>query len=245
MEEAERIARRFSTVDPAQLTVADLPPPGQEARLRDLLRGGYLRATLSIWIMQFCGGGVFAGLAVWLPSILLRMGFPVVRSFLFTAAITGAGAIGNIARDCCSTGSGGGPTLALFFLLGGVLMLAWGLAESAVAVVAIGACTAFFGAGGAGGPLFTYTSEIYPTRFRGAGTGWAAGWQRIGGVVAPIVLGALLAVPGSGYRVFVTMAVTLLIGGVAVLVLGSETRGKSLEQISAELRQIGSRHAFL
>ncbi len=233
--EAERIARRYSTVDPSQLTVEDLPAPGNEARLRDLLRPGYLRATLSIWIMQFCGGGVFAGLAVWLPSILLRMGFPVVRSFLFTAAITGAGALGNIGAGLLLDRIGRRSTLALFFLLGGVLMLVWGLAQSALAVVTIGAFTAFFGAGGAGGPLFTYTSEIYPTRFRGAGTGWAAGWQRIGGVVAPIVLGALLAVPGSGYRVFATMAATLLAGGVAVLALGFETRGKSLEQISAEL----------
>jgi putative MFS transporter len=131
------------------------------------------------------------------------------------------------------------PTLAIFFLLGGGLMLIWGIAESAGAVVMLGALTAFFGAGGAGGPLFTYTSEVYPTRFRGAGTGWAAGWQRIGGIVAPIVLGALLAVPGSGYRVFVTMAASLLVGGVAVLLLGFETRGKSLEQISAELSNRG------
>jgi MFS transporter, putative metabolite:H+ symporter len=235
VDEAERIARRFSTVDPAQLPVAALPPAGAEARLRDLLRFGYLRATLSIWIMQFCGGAVFAGLAVWLPSILLRMGFPVVRSFLFTAAITGAGALGNIGAGLLLDRIGRRITLAVFFLLGGVLMLAWGLAESAPAVVAIGAFTAFFGAGGAGGPLFTYTSEIYPTRFRGAGTGWAAGWQRIGGIVAPIVLGALLAVPGSSYRVFATMAASLLVGGLAVLVLGFETRGKSLEQISLEL----------
>jgi len=235
VDEAERIARRFSTVDPAQLSVAELPPPDAEARLRDLLRFGYLRATLSIWIMQFCGGAVFAGLAVWLPSILLRMGFPVVRSFLFTAAITGAGALGNIGAGLLLDRIGRRFTLALFFLLGGVLMLAWGFAESAPAVVAIGACTAFFGAGGAGGPLFTYTSEVYPTRFRGAGTGWAAGWQRIGGIVAPIVLGALLAGAGSSYRVFAIMAASLLVGGLAVLALGFETRGKSLEQISLEL----------
>jgi putative MFS transporter len=234
-DEAARIARRYSTIDPLDCPAAPLPPPGQGARATDLLRGGYLRATLSIWIMQFCGGAVFAGLAVWLPSILLRMGFPIVRSFLFTAVITGAGALGNLGAGLLLDRIGRRPTLALFFLAGGVLMLVWGWAQSAAGVVIAGACTAFFGAGGAGGPLFTYTSEVYPTRFRGTGTGWAAGWQRIGGIVAPIVLGALLAVPGGGYQVFMTMAASLLVGGVAVLLLGFETRGKSLEQIAAEL----------
>ena len=233
-DEAERVARRFSTADPAYCAVVG-GVTGRQARLSDLVRGRYLRATLSIWIMQFCGGAVFAGLAVWLPSILVGMGFPVVRSYLFTAAITGAGALGNIGAGLLLDRIGRRPTLAVFFLAGGLLMLVWGMAQSAVAVVALGALTAFFGAGGAGGPLFTYTSEGYPTRFRGAGTGWAAGWQRIGGIVAPIVLGALLAVPGSGYRVFVTMAASLMIGGAAVVLLGFETRGKSLEQISAEL----------
>jgi putative MFS transporter len=234
-DEAERIARSLSTVDPAHCIVAPAEAAGNQAHLRDLFRGGYVRATLSIWIMQFCGGAVFAGLAVWLPSILVGMGFPVVRSFLFTAAITGSGAVGNIGAGLLLDRIGRKPTLAIFLLMGGGLMLVWGLATSALAVVAIGALTAFFGAGGAGGPLFTYTSEVYPTRFRGAGTGWAAGWQRIGGIVAPIVLGAMLAMPGSGYRVFVTMSASLLAAGVAVMLLGFETRGKSLEQINAEL----------
>lgn len=236
-DEAELITRRLTKLDPVSLPQPALPPPGAEARLGDLLRGGYLRATLSIWIMQFCGGAVFAGLAVWLPSLLVRMGFPVVRSFLFTAAITGAGAIGNIGAGLLLDRIGRRRTLAIFFVVGGMLMFVWGLAESATAVVLIGACTAFFGAGGAGGPLFTYTSEVYPTRYRGAGTGWAAGWQRIGGIVAPIVLGGMLAAGGSGYKLFATMGLSLLAGGVAVLLLGFETRGKSLEQIGLELRQ--------
>ena len=235
LEEAERITRRLSTVAPDTMSATALTPAPLAASLGDLLRRGYLRATLSIWIMQFCGGAVFVGLAVWLPSVFVRMGFPLVRSFLFTAAITGAGALGNIGGGLLLDRIGRRPTLAAFFLLGGALMLAWGLAQSGPAIVALGAITAFFGAGGAGGPLFTYTSEVYPTRFRGAGTGWAAGWQRIGGIVAPVLLGSLLTAQAGAYAFFVAMAVALLVGGIAVLALGTETRNKSLEQIGAEL----------
>ncbi len=233
--EAERIARRLSTVAPEDVPRADLPPAAIAARVGDLLRRGYLKTTLSVWIMQFCAGIVFVGLAVWLPTVFVRMGFPVVRSFLFTAAITGSGALGNIAAGLLLDRFGRRPTLAAFALTGGLMMLVWGLAQSGPLIVALGALTAFFGAGSGGGPLFTYVSEIYPTRFRGAGTGWAAGWQRIGGIVAPVVLGSLLAAHAGAYLFFVALAVALLVSGTAVLVLGKETRGKSLERINAEL----------
>jgi putative MFS transporter len=115
-------------------------------------------------------------------------------------------------------------------------MLAWSQADGALTIVTLGAATAFFGAGGAGGPLFTYTSEIFPTRFRGTGVGWAAGWQRIGGILAPSALGLLLASHPSSVVFFGVLAVVLLVGAVTMFTLGFETRGKSLEQINASLR---------
>ncbi|HEY2131362.1 MAG TPA: MFS transporter [Acetobacteraceae bacterium] len=238
--EAERIVRWLSTVRPEEVEAVNPASgtalAGTHTRLRDLLRRGYLRATLGVWIMQFCGGAVFVGLAVWLPSIFVRMGFPMVRGFYFTAAITGAGALGNIGAGLLLDRIGRRATLAAFLTLGGLFMLAWGLAESGPAIVALGALTAFFGAGGAGGPLFTYTSEIYPTSLRGTGTGWAAGCQRIGGIVAPVLLGSLLASHASAYAFFVVMALALIAGGMAALLLGFETSGKSLEDISMQLR---------
>ena len=234
MREAEQVARALSTVAPEDVPLVAVPPAAA-GRLRDLLRGGYLRVTLGAWVMQFCAGVVFVGLAVWLPSVFVRMGFPVVRSFLFTAAITGAGALGNIGAGLLLDRIGRRPTLGAFALTGGVMMLAWGFAQSGPMILVLGAFTAFFGAGSGGGPLFTYISEIYPTRFRGAGTGWAAGWQRIGGIVAPVALGSLLAAHAGAYLFFVALAAALLVSGTTVLVLGAETRGKSLEAISAEL----------
>jgi MFS transporter, putative metabolite:H+ symporter len=233
--EAEHVVRWLSTVPPDQVPTA-APEPGGERRLRDLMSPGYARATISVWIMHFCGGAVFFGLGVWLPTVFVHMGFPLVRSFYFTAAITGAGALGNLAGGLLLDRLGRRPTLTAFFLLGGLFMLAWSQADGALTIVTLGAATAFFGAGGAGGPLFTYTSEIFPTRFRGTGVGWAAGWQRIGGILAPSALGLLLASHPSSVVFFGVLAVVLLVGAVTMFTLGFETRGKSLEQINASLR---------
>jgi MFS transporter, putative metabolite:H+ symporter len=169
--EAERVVRWLSTVPPDQVP-ADAPRgSGNDGRLRDLLRPGYIRATLSVWIMHFCGGTVFFGLGVWLPTVFVHMGFPLVRSFYFTAVITGAGALGNLAGGVLIDRLGRRPTLTAFFLLGGVFMLIWGQAEGAATIVTLGAVTTFFGAGGGGGPLL-----------RGA-CGGAAGGRRHDGHV--------------------------------------------------------------
>ncbi len=235
LREANAIVTRLSTVDPATLPPSSRLPVVQPARVGEIVSGAYLRPTLGIWLMQFTGGAVFFGLAIWLPSIFARMGFPLVKSFVFTGVITGAGALGNLVGGALLDRIGRRTTVSLLLGIGGLLMLAWGRATSPAAILALGALTALFSSGGAGGPLFAYTSEIYPTRFRAAGTGWAASWQRIGGIVAAPALGALLTAGIPGYAFFVVMGAVLLIGAIGGYLLGFETRGKSLEEITAAL----------
>ncbi len=232
---ATAIVRGFSTIDPASIASQRQPVKHEPARLRDIISGGYTAPTLGIWLMQFTGGAIFFGLAIWLPSIFAKMGFPIVKSFAFTGLIAGAGALGNVGGGFMLERWGRRKTVAAFFCVGGLLMLVWGHASSAGAILGIGALTAFFASGAAGGPLFAYTSEIYPTRFRAAGTGWAAGWQRIGGIIAAPVLGSMLGAGAPGYAFFAVMSGVLLVGGIGGYLLGYETRGKSLEQITADL----------
>ena len=235
MKEAEAIARRFSDVDPSGIEVAVTVHAEPHAKLKDLASAGYLRTTAALWLMQFCGGAVFIGMLVWLPSIFVKLGFSLVRSFIYTAAITASGALGNVVGGGLLDRIGRRPTLGGAFIVGGVLMLAWGYAATETALLVLGCATTFFAFGAAGGPLFAYTSEVYPTRFRATGTGWAAGWQRVGGIVAPMALGYILANGGGNFLFFAVLSATLLMGGLAMLLLGYETKGRSLEQIQSDL----------
>jgi putative MFS transporter len=83
--------------------------------------------------------------------------------------------------------------------------------------------------------------ELYPTRVRGTGTGSAAAFGRIGGILAPLVVGRLMtgavsgAAPGAngGFAaVFTVFTAVLLAGAAAVAIYGEETRGRTLEQIA-------------
>jgi putative MFS transporter len=68
---------------------------------------------------------------------------------------------------------------------------------------------------------------------RGTGTGSAAAFGRIGGILAPLAVGRLMGDWGGGFTaVFVMFAVVLALGSLSVATLGEETRGRTLEEIS-------------
>ena len=234
LSEAETIARRFSDIDPTSISVSAVEHVEQRASLKDLMSAGYLRTTAGIWIMQFCNGAKDVSLAVWLPTIFVNMGFSLVKSFAFTATVAAAGALGNVVAGSCLDRIGRRPTLITAYFTSALLMLAWGSASSEMALIMLGCLTVFF-AGSLGGPSYTYASEVYPTRFRATGTGWAAACQRAGGIAAPTLLGIVLASSHSSFVFFAAISAMMFVGGMTMLFLGYETKGRSLEQIQSQL----------
>ncbi len=49
--------------------------------------------------------------------------------------------------------------------------------------------------------LYAYTPELYPTRSRATGSGFASSFGRIGSLVGPYVVGVLLPITGQVGRV--------------------------------------------
>ncbi len=66
---------------------------------------------------------------------------------------------------------------------------------------------------------------------RGTGAGAAAAIGRTGGIIAPLIVGNILAANLGQDVVFAQFAAVLIAGAIAVLLLGQETKGKSLEEI--------------
>lgn len=209
-------------------------PPQAKVRVSTLLAREYWKQTLSVWAMQFLNGFVFFGIAVWLPTLFLKMGFSFVHSLLFTGIITGSGAVGNVVAGLLLDSWGRRPTLILFSVIGGIALACWGLSPSAEVVIIIGAIGAFFSFGLAG-PLFTYVSEIYPTALRATGVGISGSWQRVGGIVAPYVLGVLLGANVSVSLIFVFVGALMLACGFIAWLAAIETKLESLEQIQTDV----------
>jgi putative MFS transporter len=201
----------------------------------DLLSRRYLRYTLSIWLMELCAGAFLYGLSTWLPSVLEKRGISLLHSFAYTAVITAVGVVGALLAGQLVNRVGRRSVLGVGFLVSGAFCLWWGAVSTSTAVVVLGSAATFFGSGLAGSTLYAYASELYPTFNRATGLGWAAAWQKAGGLIIPTVIGFVLAAHGSSYVFFVLFCVISVLAGIAALVATFETRGKTVEQITDEL----------
>ena len=200
----------------------------------------YARRTAMLWILWF--GMVFSyyGIFTWLPQILATSaGYGLVRSFEFVLIITLAQIPGYFSAAYLVERWGRKPTLVVYLLGSAAAALAFGLRglgadASGAEIVLWGSLVSFFNLG-AWGVLYGYTPELYPTAARGSGAGWAAGIGRVGGIVGPYLVGLML---GGGTfgpgAVFVVFAVVLLVIALDVLILGEETMGRTLDEISGE-----------
>ena len=191
--------------------------------------------TLMLWIAWF--GIVFSyyGIFMWLPSIVFAQGFEVVKTFEYVLIMTLAQLPGYFAAAWLVDVIGRRYTLSSFLLMSGVCAYFFGNATVSYSILGWGAAMSFFNLG-AWGVIYTYTPELYPTAIRALGSGWAAGFGRIGGMTAPMLVGVLLTGGALMNSIFLMFASVFVIISIIVLSLGIESKKKSLEEIDASLK---------
>lgn len=191
--------------------------------------------TLMLWLAWF--GIVFSyyGIFMWLPSIVFAQGFEVVKTFEYVLIMTLAQLPGYFAAAWLVDVIGRRYTLSMFLMMSGVCAYFFGNAATASSLLMWGAAMSFFNLG-AWGVIYTYTPELYPTAIRALGSGWAAGFGRIGGMIAPMLVGVLLVHGAHINLIFAMFAAVFVFISVIVLSLGIESKKKSLEEIDAAFK---------
>jgi putative MFS transporter len=212
---------------------ADAPAPAPaatRASAASLLRDGLRRRTVAIWVVWFATNFSYYGAFVWLPTLLVEAGFPLVKSFEYTLLITLAQLPGYAASAWLIEKWGRRGTLATFLLGSAVAATAFGfgaVSGSATQIVVSGMFLSFFNLG-AWGALYAVTPELYPTRLRGTGAGWAAGVGRIASVAAPLSVPPLLVLGGTPV-LFAVFGGVFVVAAAAALAL-PELRGTRLAE---------------
>ena len=167
-----------------------------------------------------------------MPKLLAGQGYSVVKTFEYVLVMILAQLPGYFAAAVLVEKIGRKATLAGFLGACAVCAYCFGQSGSTLEIMLWGSLMSFFNLG-AWGVLYTYTPELYPVRFRAFGSGWAGAVGRIGGIVAPMVVAGM---SGSGgfARIFVMFAVVLAAVVLVIVLLGEETKGRTLEEISAD-----------
>ncbi|WP_420851852.1 MFS transporter [Paenibacillus allorhizoplanae] len=196
--------------------------PGQPMKLTKLFTT-YKRETIALWAVWFAIAFSYYGMFLWLPSVLVDKGFSMIQSFRYVLLMTLAQLPGYFAAAYLVEKWGRKPTLSVFLVLSGVMSVGFGLSHNISMLLLTGSLLSFFNLG-AWGALYAYTPENYPTEIRAVGTGFAASFGRIGSVIAPFLVGAMVQ-KNIGYAsIFGMFAVVILLGTGILLLFGKETK---------------------
>lgn len=190
----------------------------------------YRMRTVMIWTLWFTALFGFYSLTTWISALLVQSGFSIVKSAGFTILMSLPGIPGYLCAAFLVDRVGRKPMVSGYLLMAAVACFFYGRATSFAAVVGWGIVMQFF-MFGMWSLLYTYSPELYPTRARATGCGFASSLGRLGALIGPFVVGAILGAVGTS-GVFTLGAVVIAIGAITVIIIGPETRCKTLEQIS-------------
>lgn len=237
-ERAEATVRDIESRVRDRMGGKDLPPVVRQAAapapettgLRTLFSGIYARRTTMLWTLWFFALLGFYGLTTWLGALLQAKGFPITKSVFYTILISLAGIPGFLVSAWIVESWGRKATLVMNLLCGAIACHFYGSAANQTQLIIAGLCMQFF-LFGMWSALYAYTPELYPTHVRATGTGFASAVGQIGSLIGPYVIGVILPAAGQS-GVFALGAGAFVVAALAVLLLGEETRGRTLESIS-------------
>jgi putative MFS transporter len=187
----------------------------------------YRRQTIMLWIVWF--GVVFSyyGMFLWLPSVMVMKGFSLIKSFEYVLIMTLAQLPGYFTAAWFIEKFGRKFVLVVYLVGTAISAYFFGTANSTTLLIGSGILLSFFNLGAWGG-LYAYTPEQYPTIIRGTGSGLAASFGRIGGVLGPLLVGYWVTQKMPISSIFSIFCISILIAAFAVLFLGKETKKREL-----------------
>ena len=199
--------------------------------LADVFRGGLLRITLLVSLMNACTMFAWWGFNQWIPAYLSlpeKDGLIVFSTGTMSAFII-ALQIGlwsryitfAVTRDAIARKR---PNV-IYLLAAAVLILAYGATRDTTLLLVLGPVTAFFATGYFSG-FGAVTAEIYPTAFRATAQGFTYNIGRLASAVAPYAVGSMAATRGFG--IAFSLAAGAFVLAAIVWTWIPETRGRAL-----------------
>ena len=193
----------------------------------------YRGRTASLTILWIALNFTFQGVFLWLPSILIAGGNSVSQSYLFSLIISLGQVPGTLLAAALADRASRRLTFGLCIVFWGIAVFFFGMSRGPAAVLGWGFLLAV-GSGAAWGLAYPFTTELYPTRMRGFATGWATGVGRVGGILAPYLVGVFIQAGIGEGAIFGMLSAAPVLAALSLASLRQETTGRALEEISRE-----------
>lgn len=219
--------RKAISDSPRHIANRSKETPSFTRNLASIWTKEHRKSTVMLWVLWFTVVFSYYGMFLWLPTVMVMKGFSLIKSFEYVLIMTLAQLPGYFTAAYFIERYGRKFVLVLYLSMTALSALWFGSAGSLAPLLTAGILLSFFNLGAWGG-LYAYTPELYPTRIRSTGAGMAASCGRVGGIVAPLLVGLLVKNGVSLTWIFSMFFIVILIGVLTVAFFGPETRNIEL-----------------
>jgi len=226
--EAKTVLDRVATTNGKPVLAGKLTDTKeQRLPLSALFSGPYARRSwliLAAWLLVSIS---YYGIFVWLPGKLVSAGehYGFLRGYGFLVLLALAQIPGYALAAYGVERWGRKPTLIAFLLLSAVGCFLYAVLSDPLTIAAAMMLMSF-ALLGTWGALYAFTPELYPTPLRASGMGLAGAMARLGGLLAPTVVG--MVVTYSFNVALGLFAAILLLGAIATAAIDVETKQQPL-----------------
>lgn len=215
---------------------------GDEAPVKALFQQGRMFSTFMFWIAFFMCLLMVYALGSWLPKLMIQAGYSLGASMIFLFALNIGGMIGAIGGGALADRFHIKKVLTIMFICGAAALILLGFNSPQIVLYTL---IAVAGAATIGSQilLYTFVAQYYPSTVRSTGMGWASGIGRIGGIVGPVLTGALLTMNLPHQMNFFAIAIPGVIAALAIFMvnLKASVDAKALAEPAVESNPIAQK----
>lgn len=231
--EVARIGRITGTnkvppVGPVRIPIISSTPAA--GRLSSLFRPGLAGMTMLLSLTYFFTSVVLYGISSWLPSLMVKAGFSLTKSFSYSMAQGIGSCLGGVFLGYLLDALGRKRGLLLTYFFGGISVLLFSILTSDLLLYTAGVATGVFVLA-APTVLLVVCGETFPTSIRSTGVGLVQAVGKMGSILGPIAGGGLQAADFSLRQFFMLFALPCFVCMIFVFFYRTKKKGEVLEAV--------------
>jgi len=222
LDRVNALLRRLGYPELEQLP--ERPAEAPRSAVAQLFSREFRSTTFSMWACFLAVMCAWYFVVNWTPKILVDAGLSLDGGISGGLLLSLGGVLGGLSLGFLAAVFRVKRIVALFMLLSVTAMTAFGAMPTELPLMlAVAFLIGFFLAGSMIG-LYAIIPDVYPTRVRSTGTGWAIGIGRLGAVLGPYLAGLLIEAGWERSLYYLALSLPLLLAMVIVLRLNTTAR---------------------
>jgi AAHS family 4-hydroxybenzoate transporter-like MFS transporter len=198
--------------------------------VKDLFVGGRAVGTLALWVTFFVNQMLIYFMFTWTPIVFKARGLSSDLGIMASATLNLGGVVGAVCLARLIDKRGARSVLVTTYLAAFLMISGFGAAASNdAALVLLSVGLIGFVLNGSNVNLAGVATNLYPTRARATGVGWAMGIGRAGAIVGALIGGVLLRTKMELSVLYPLVGSALLLAALAMWIMHGRGRAAALQ----------------